>query len=64
MANFIEEGSPPPADLEAKVQMLLSKAAEAVKIAGKVDYAQYDVGKIAGLNLVRRLLRTSSPKER
>ncbi len=61
LANFIRENSPSTADLEAKVEMLMSKAAEAVKLAGRMDYAPYDVGKVAGLNLVRRLLRGESP---
>lgn len=48
--------------LEAEVRMRLSKAAKAVQRAGHRDDAQYEVGKIPGLNLVRRLLRTDHPR--
>lgn len=58
LANLIKDESPYTGDLEAEVQMRLRKAAEAVKRAGHRDDAQYEVGKIAGLNRVRRLLRT------
>ncbi len=57
IANRMGYDSPSPGDLEAEIEMRLSKAAEAVRRTGHQDEAQYEVGKIAGLNLVRRLLR-------
>ena len=58
IANLIGDDSPSVEDLEAEVLMRLSKAAEAVERMGHRDDAQYEVGRIAGLNLVRRLLQS------
>ncbi len=62
VANFIKDEAPSDEELEAEVDRRLSKVAEAVKRIERRDDAQYDVGKIAGLNLVRRFLRANSPK--
>ncbi len=58
LANTIGEDLPSPEEVGAKVETLLSKAADSAKTRGRGEDAQYDIGKIAGLNLVRRLLRT------
>ncbi len=60
VANFIKDDSPSAEAPERDGEARLSKVAESVKGKGQRDDAQYEVGKIAGLNLVRRLLRTDA----
>ncbi len=60
VANYLEDGSPSAQELAAEVETRLSKVAEAVGRLGHRAEAQYEVGKVAGLNLVRRLMRDNA----
>ncbi len=58
VANAIRDDSLSGEALGARVSALLFKAAEAAKERGRGEDAQYEVGRVAGLNAVRRLIRT------
>ncbi len=57
VANAIRDESPSPEALSARIDTLLAKAAEAARGRGRGDDTQYEIGRVAGLNSVRRLLR-------
>jgi len=58
VANAIRDDSLSEEALGARVDALLFKAAEAAGCRGRKEDAQYELGRVAGLNAVRRLLRT------
>ena len=43
--------------LESQIDLQLAKAPEAVNQLGRSDFAQYHIGKLAGLNAIGRLIR-------
>lgn len=57
VANAIRDDSLSVEALAAAVDALISKAAEEARIRGREEDAQYEFGRVAGLNTVRRLLR-------
>ncbi len=62
VANYMQGESPSTQELEAKLATLLARETGALEQRRREGDAQYVVGRVAGLNLVRRLMRRDTPR--
>ncbi len=62
VANYMQGESPSTQELETKMATLLVKETDALEQRRREGDAQYVFGRVAGLNLVRRLMRKDTPR--